>query len=62
MKIIFDTTLAGEVLKAFGKSPKKCTFCGDVITPKSFGGVVKEGFLCKNIICLIKFAEAIQSR
>jgi hypothetical protein len=59
LRITFDENCAGFILKALKdvvKNPR-CTFCGDSITKKNFGGAIDKKFFCKNIICLVKLTE-----
>jgi predicted nucleic acid binding AN1-type Zn finger protein len=65
MKITYSPELSWWILKAFkDKLPtKECVFCGTKITKNNLAGVIPygTGYLCKNIICLIKYSEQKQN-
>lgn len=37
----------------------KCIFCKQPIKIDNWGGVIKEGFFCKNITCLIELQDLL---
>ena len=39
---------------------KKCKYCGEPITPESFGAVGKGIFCCQFIGCLLQFKEEMK--
>jgi len=45
------------IFRAFPKLKKECIFCGKKITNKNIGAVVKKGFTCSNICCLVDFVK-----
>jgi len=54
-KITFDKGSALFILNTFiGKFRPICVYCGTHVTQDNLGAVVKEGFMCDNVCCIIK--------
>lgn len=58
--ITFTRDSSGFILEAFkGKYPPVCIFCKNKITENNLGFVVKKGFVCDNIVCIVELEEKI---
>jgi len=58
--ITFTKETSGFILKTFeDKYPKVCIFCKRKITKKNLGFVVRKGFVCDNIVCIVELEEKI---
>lgn len=62
MKITFDRATADYILGVFeGTFHPECIFCKKHINKKNLSAIVKDGFICDNIICLIKYIDQRES-
>jgi len=63
IKITFDPKSAWFIFNIVkGMFPKKCIFCGKKITKKNVGAVIKEGFVCENICCIVEFEQKLREK
>ncbi len=63
MKITFDRETAYFILGVFeGTFNAECIVCDREITDKNLGGVVKDGYFCSNIVCIISFSKILNEK
>jgi len=46
------------ILSAFPKMKRKCIYCHKAINTNNLGGILKQGFMCKNIVCIVQYIES----
>ncbi len=59
MKITFEKSTSGIILKMLEIPEPKCTFCGVNITEQNFGGIAQNIVCCRKFPCLIQFSDNI---
>ena len=55
--VTFDESIADFIISCFKEMPKRCIFCNKKINSKNLGGVLKKGFICKSIACLVQVED-----